>query len=861
MVAHLDTDAKTAAAPGGAPAPELVASSVRVLERQFDEADGGFGGAPKFPPAMRLELLLRHWLRTGDPAARAMAEKTLAKMAAGGMYDQVGGGFHRYSVDARWLVPHFEKMLYDNAMLAKVYVQAFRAFGNPDDARIARETLDYLLREMTPEEGGFFAAQDADSGGEEGTFYVWNPASLAATVGAEAAPVVAARFGVTARGNFEGGETVLSVVRSLPELAADFGKPEAEIAEILAGARRKMYDARARRVAPATDDKLLTDWTALAISAFALAARVLEEPRYEQAARKAANRILDRCMRDGRLLHREKAGRADIPGFATDYAYLIEALLDLYEATFEPRYFTEAVRLQAILDATFADPRGGYFLSAAEHDGLILRPKESWDAATPSSNSVAAMNLLRLAVFTGDARYPRTLRRHLRSARRPARPRRHGLSAPSLRARFPDRPAARDRPRRHAGPQGLRGPAPRGLREPAPEPRRRAGRLRGRDSRARRPRRGARGRHGGRGLRVHRLCVPGARLGPGGAALGPRPAMTTGLVHDERFLAHRAPYDHPEHPGRLAAIWRRLREEGLAERCERVPAREATDEELARIHTAAHIAAIDATARVDFAQLDPDTYACRDSALAARLAAGGLIDLSAAVAAGRLSNGLALLRPPGHHAEAERAMGFCLFNNVAVAARALQAGGVKRILIVDWDLHHGNGTQNSFWEDPDVLYFSTHQFPFYPGTGAVDETGGGAGGGATVNVPWPGGMGDAEYLAAFDRVLLPIARDFRPGLVLVSAGFDAADGDPLGAMRVSPAGYAQMTALLSTLAGGRLVLALEGGYDLEAISKSAAACLRVLLGGEAPAREEGAASPEASAILDEVLRLRESAKR
>jgi uncharacterized protein YyaL (SSP411 family) len=382
-----------------------VAAAVASLERQFDDAEGGFGGAPKFPPAMRLELLLRHWLRTADPAARAMTEKTLVKMAAGGMYDQVGGGFHRYSVDARWLVPHFEKMLYDNAMLARVYVQAFRAFGNPDDARVARETLDYLLREMTPDEGGFFAAQDADSGGEEGTFYVWNPASLEAAVGAEAAPVVAARFGVTGRSNFENGETVLSVVRSLAELAAEFGKPEEQIARLLAEARQKMYEVRSRRVAPATDDKLLTDWTGLAISAFALAARVLDEPRYEQAARRAADRILTRCVRGGRLLHREKAGRADIPGFATDYAYMIEALLDLYEATFEARYFSEGIRLQAIFDETFADPRGGYFLAGEQHDGLILRPKESWDAATPSSNSVAAMNLLRLAAFTGDARY------------------------------------------------------------------------------------------------------------------------------------------------------------------------------------------------------------------------------------------------------------------------------------------------------------------------------------------------------------------------------------------------------------------------------------------------------------------------
>jgi len=332
--------------------------------------------------------------------------------------------------------------------------------------------------------------------------------------------------------------------------------------------------------------------------------------------------------------------------------------------------------------------------------------------------------------------------------------------------------------------------------------------------------------------------------------------MTTGLVYDERFLAHRAPYDHPEHPGRLTAIWQRLQEKGLVARCERIPAREATREELERIHTAGHISAIEGTAREDFRQLDPDTYACRESARAAKLAAGSLVDLASAVAAGRLSNGLALLRPPGHHAEADRAMGFCLFNNVAVAARALQASGAQRILIVDWDLHHGNGTQHSFWEDPGVLYFSTHQFPFYPGTGAIGETGGGPGRGATVNVPWPGGMGDPEYLAAFDRVLLPIARDFRPDIVLVSAGFDAADGDPLGSMRVCPAGYAQMTARLGSLAGGRIVLALEGGYDLEAIARSAAACLRVLL-GEAPAATKPAeVSPLAARILDDVLRTR-----
>ena len=202
-------------------------------------------------------------------------------------------------------------------------------------------------------------------------------------------------------------------------------------------------------------------------------------------------------------------------------------------------------------------------------------------------------------------------------------------------------------------------------------------------------------------------------------------------------------------------------------------------------------------------------------------------------------------------------MGFCLYNNVAVAARAVQAAGAaRRVLIVDWDLHHGNGTQHTFREDPSVLYFSTHQFPFYPGTGAVDEIGAGAGRGFTVNVPWPGGMGDAEYLAAFDRVLLPIARDFAPDLTLVSAGFDAAEGDPLGSMRLSPAGYAAMTSRLLTLSNGRVVLALEGGYNLDAISRSAAACLRVLLGEKPPAADPAEPRPTALRVIESVLKAR-----
>jgi histone deacetylase 6 len=327
----------------------------------------------------------------------------------------------------------------------------------------------------------------------------------------------------------------------------------------------------------------------------------------------------------------------------------------------------------------------------------------------------------------------------------------------------------------------------------------------------------------------------------------------TGLVFDDRFLLHRAPFEHPEHPGRLIAIRDFLESEGLWRHCERVPAREASEEELLAVHSRALFEQVRATAGGDFTRLDPDTYACAASFEAALLAAGGVVDLALGALRGQWDNGIALVRPPGHHAEADRAMGFCLFNNIAVAARAVLAAGAARVLIVDWDVHHGNGTQNSFWDDPRVLYFSTHEYPFYPGTGAIEETGGPAAGGHTVNVPWPAGMGDADYLAAFDGVLLPIARDFAPELVLVSAGFDAARGDLLGQMRVTPEGYAAMTQRLAALAAGRMVLALEGGYNLDAISRSTAACVRVLLGERSREPDFGSPSPVAQRILRNVL--------
>ncbi|MEO8430133.1 MAG: histone deacetylase [Acidobacteriota bacterium] len=352
--------------------------------------------------------------------------------------------------------------------------------------------------------------------------------------------------------------------------------------------------------------------------------------------------------------------------------------------------------------------------------------------------------------------------------------------------------------------------------------------------------------------RPHLRAQPGDR--PRAAVGVPLTAPRVGIVFDERFRLHAAPVPHPERPERLAAIESHLGALGLTERCLRVPAREAQDAELLAIHTRAHVDTVDATARRAFTQLDPDTYASAASAEAARLAAGGLVDLVRGVVAGTLSSGLALVRPPGHHAESDRAMGFCLFNNVAIAARAAQENGAERILIVDWDLHHGNGTQNSFWDDPSVLYVSTHQAPLYPGTGAIEETGGPAAAGRTINVPWPAGRGDADHLAAFDGVFLPAARRFQPDVTIVSAGFDAARGDLLGSQLLSPGGYARMTERLRDLAAGRVVLALEGGYTLEAIAADAAACLESLLGDPPAEPEPGEASAVARSVLDEVIR-------
>ena len=327
----------------------------------------------------------------------------------------------------------------------------------------------------------------------------------------------------------------------------------------------------------------------------------------------------------------------------------------------------------------------------------------------------------------------------------------------------------------------------------------------------------------------------------------------TGLMFDDRMLAHDPGRGHPERPDRLRVLLDRWRD---APGFTRIGARPATEDELARVHDPRHVMRVASTAGQPRSIFDADTSASAGSYDAARLAAGGLVDLCEAVRAGEVHNGFAFVRPPGHHAEHARAMGFCLFNNVAVAAAALRAGGVGRVCIVDWDLHHGNGTQHLFDGDPSVLSVSTHQYGIYPGTGAIDEVGLGAAAGRTLNLPFPAGFGDAEFARAFDEVILPIARQFAPDFVLVSAGFDCDGRDPLGGLDVSPAGFAMMATACRRIADetahGRLVAVLEGGYDLDAIDQGVATVLDVMQGRRAATRAVTGDARRADAILARV---------
>jgi uncharacterized protein YyaL (SSP411 family) len=372
------------------------------LCRAADRRHGGFGAAPKFPHAMDIRLLLRAWKRFGDQDALDVAKLTLEKMAAGGIYDHLGGGFHRYSTDERWLVPHFEKMLYDNSLLVPAYLEAFQATGEADFARVARETLDYVLREMTHTDGGFFSTQDADSEGVEGKYFVWTEAEVTSLLGAEDARVFNYCYDITPEGNWE-GHSILNRPKTSAQAARVLGLNEAELNTVLARSRQKLFDARSKRLPPGRDDKILTAWNGMMISAMAAAGQVLAEPRFANAARSAANFVLSKMRTpNGERWHSFKDGEARFAAYLDDYACLIDGLVDAYQATFEVRFVDAALDLAERMIARFRDADGGgFFYTASDHEQLITRTKDSHDGATPSGNGMAATALLRLGRLCG----------------------------------------------------------------------------------------------------------------------------------------------------------------------------------------------------------------------------------------------------------------------------------------------------------------------------------------------------------------------------------------------------------------------------------------------------------------------------
>jgi len=376
------------------------------LERAFDDTYGGFGAAPKFPHSMDLQVLLRVDHRQSSTAARQMVTVSLDRMAAGGIYDHLGGGFARYSVDARWLVPHFEKMLYDNSLLASAYLDSHLATGNQAHARIVRETLDYLLRDMTDEAGGFYSTEDADSEGVEGKFYVWSKKEILDRLGEEVGEHFCTVYDVSEAGNFE-GQNILNLPRAIEQVAEANGWELAELESQLAAAHAKLFSMRETRVRPGLDDKVIVCWNGLAIDAFARAARVFDESRYRAAAEKAASFLFDQMREpNGRLLHCWRNGKAKLMAYLDDYAALGNALVSLYEANFDSRWIDWATELADLVLEHFSDPDGGaFFYTADDHEQLITRNKDMQDGSVPSGNSLAACLFVRLGKLTGRTDY------------------------------------------------------------------------------------------------------------------------------------------------------------------------------------------------------------------------------------------------------------------------------------------------------------------------------------------------------------------------------------------------------------------------------------------------------------------------
>jgi uncharacterized protein len=380
------------------PDAALLETAESGIAKTFDAVHGGFGGAPKFPSSMTIDFLLRYHARTGEARPLDMATLSLDKMALGGLYDQSGGGFHRYSTDARWLVPHFEKMLYDNALLASVYLDAWRVTGKPLYRRVVEETLDFVARELRDPAGGFYSTLDADSEGVEGRFYVWGLGEFMRVTG-DSGPMLARYFDVTEEGNFE-GSNILNVPVPTAEFAASENLDPARLGEIVAEARGKLFEHRETRIRPERDEKILTDWNGLMLRAYARAAGALDRADYEAIARENARFLLDRVWDGQRLLHAFKDGRARFNGYLDDYANLADGLLSLYELTFEETWLASALQIAERMRTEFADPaHGGFFFTGSSHETLAARTKEFFDNATPSGNSTAAHVLLRLGLL------------------------------------------------------------------------------------------------------------------------------------------------------------------------------------------------------------------------------------------------------------------------------------------------------------------------------------------------------------------------------------------------------------------------------------------------------------------------------
>jgi uncharacterized protein YyaL (SSP411 family) len=387
----------------GALDASLIQNAVHLLGRNFDRTYGGFGAAPKFPHSVELRVLLRAWKRFGDDSALSMVRLTLDRMAMGGMYDQLGGGFHRYSTDERWLVPHFEKMLYDNALLSVAYLEAHQATGDRFYREVVEETLAYVLREMTSLEGPFYSAQDADSEGVEGKFFVWSLEEIEQVLGEDLADVFGDVYGVTSEGNWE-GHNILNRTKTYEQQARLRRISEGELRSLLNEAKPKLCEVRGRRVWPGRDDKVLTSWNGLMISALAQAALPLEKPEYAAAAARAAEFMLGRMRAaDGKLYRTYSTGsEPKLNAYLEDYAFLIDALVSLYEATFKPHWLKGALELTDVMIEQFWDQaEGGFYYTGRDHEALIARTKDPHDSSIPSGNSMAVTALLRLARLTG----------------------------------------------------------------------------------------------------------------------------------------------------------------------------------------------------------------------------------------------------------------------------------------------------------------------------------------------------------------------------------------------------------------------------------------------------------------------------